>query len=83
MPLNSEDIEAVCLLVSDLCGICLDESKAYLIESRLGQLLETHECRDYRELVRKVRLCRDGTLPTKVVGRVPSRHSRTLRTSSR
>ena len=81
MPLNSEDIEAVCLLVSDLCGICLDESKAYLIESRLGQLLETHECRDYRELVRKVRLCRDGTLPTKVVDAITTNETLFFRDS--
>lgn len=53
--LNSADIDAVCRLVDDLCGICWDESKSYLIESRLAALSKQNNCENYRDLVRKVR----------------------------
>ncbi len=53
--LTSEGIDAVCNLVDDLCGICWDESKAYLIEARLSSLVEENGCSNYQDLARKVR----------------------------
>ncbi|NOY29746.1 MAG: protein-glutamate O-methyltransferase CheR [Planctomycetes bacterium] len=53
--LTSEDIDAVCTLVNDLCGICWDESKSYLIEARLSTLVEQFDCENYQDLARKVR----------------------------
>ncbi len=53
--ITSEEIDAVCNLVSDLCGICWDESKSYLIEPRLGSLLEQANCENYKDFTRKVR----------------------------
>lgn len=53
--LSHEDIDAVCGLVDDLCGICWDESKSYLIEARLHTLMEQQGCENYRDLVKKVR----------------------------
>ncbi|GAA4434907.1 protein-glutamate O-methyltransferase CheR [Bremerella cremea] len=67
MPLTMGDIDAVCDLVNDLCGICLDSSKSYLIESRLGQIVEDHGCTSYEDLVRKVRLGADSRLKRQVV----------------
>ena len=67
MPLSTGDIDAVCDLVNDLCGICLDSSKSYLIESRLGQIVEKHGCKDYSDLVRKVRLGIDKQLTNQFV----------------
>lgn len=53
--LTSEDIDAVCNLVEELCGICWDESKSYLIESRLATIVEQVGCENYRDFARKVR----------------------------
>ena len=53
--LTPDDIDAVCDMVDELCGICWDESKAYLIESRLGNLVEQLNCENYRDFARKVR----------------------------
>jgi len=53
--LDSKDIDAVCDLVDELCGIYWDESKAYLIESRLENLVNQQGCENYQDLVRKVR----------------------------
>ncbi len=53
--LTPEDVDAVCGLVDDLCGIYWDEEKSYLIESRLASLVEENNCENYAALVRKVR----------------------------
>ena len=49
------DIDAVCDLVNDLCGIYLDEQKDYLIEGRLARLVKENGCANYAELARKAR----------------------------
>lgn len=56
MSMTTEDLDAVCGMVHDLCGIYLDESKEYLIEGRIADLLPRHNCATYVELARKVRL---------------------------
>ena len=48
--LTSHDIDAVCDLVIDLCGVYLDESKAYLIEARLGELVKRSGLRELRRV---------------------------------
>ena len=53
--LTPEDIDAVCALVNDLCGIYWDESKAYLIEARLSSIVEKNGCANYADLARRVR----------------------------
>ncbi|MEO1496849.1 MAG: protein-glutamate O-methyltransferase CheR [Planctomycetota bacterium] len=53
---TTADIDAVCNLVNELCGIYLDTSKDYLIEGRLARLLKQHGCKDYVELSRKARI---------------------------
>jgi chemotaxis protein methyltransferase CheR len=55
LELSNEDIDAVCRLVNDLCGIYWDESKSYLIGPRLSSLAKETNCETYSELVRKIR----------------------------
>lgn len=53
--IGADDLDAICGLVHDLCGIYLDESKDYLIENRLADLVKRHGCESYVELARKAR----------------------------
>ena len=55
MQVTSEDVQFVAQLVDRLCGVMLDESKAYLVESRLGQLAKDYGCQSYRELCQRAR----------------------------
>lgn len=55
MKLSPNDLGQICQLVNDVAGIQWDESKTYLIESRLPNLLQTYHCRDLGELVAKVK----------------------------
>jgi chemotaxis protein methyltransferase CheR len=55
MQMIDKDIQIVADLVEDLCGIVLDESKGYLIESRLGDLAKDNGCDNFTEFCRKAR----------------------------
>ncbi|MEX2092978.1 MAG: protein-glutamate O-methyltransferase CheR [Pirellulales bacterium] len=65
--LTSSDVDAVCGLVIDLCGVYLDESKSYLIESRLGELVKRSGCASYAEFARRARHDTDQTLRGQIV----------------
>jgi len=53
--------------VHELCGVYLDDSKGYLIEARLGDLLRETGSRSFTELLAKVRADLTQTLPRKVI----------------
>ena len=53
MTLN--DIRAISDLVMDLCGVYLDESKDYLIESRLREISRQHGCDSFNEFAMKAK----------------------------
>lgn len=67
MSLNSQDIDAISGLVMELCGVYLDESKAYLIETRLQDLMQRSGCADYVEFARRARYGNDGKLTRQIV----------------
>lgn len=62
-----QDIDAICGLVNDLCGIALDDSKSYLIEGRLADLVTRHSCESYVDLARKARTAAGRDLKTEIV----------------
>ncbi|HRF00266.1 MAG TPA: protein-glutamate O-methyltransferase CheR [Pirellulaceae bacterium] len=70
MQVTALDIEAISGLVIDLCGIYLDDSKGYLIESRLGTLAEKHGCRSFAELAKKVRMGGSHALKDEVINAI-------------
>jgi chemotaxis protein methyltransferase CheR len=55
MQVIDKEIPIVAHLVEELCGIVLDETKGYLIESRLGSLAEAHGCNNFSEFCIKAR----------------------------
>ncbi len=54
-PISPGEIKIFVPYVNKLTGIVLDQSKAYLIESRLGPLLDTLGCDSYSQLYTKAR----------------------------
>jgi len=67
MEVTGEDIKVISRLVDDLCGIVLDETKGYLIKSRLTRIAEETGCTTFSELYYKVRYAHDKTLQTKII----------------
>lgn len=80
--ITPEDIDAVCGLVDDLCGIYWDESKSYLIEARLKSLVEQQGCENYRDFVRKVKADVVPDLKEQVVDAVTTNETLWFRDSS-
>lgn len=67
MKLDPKELDAVCSLVDDLCGIYLDASKDYLIEGRLADLVKKHGCTSYAQLASKARQGLSGPVAQDVV----------------
>jgi chemotaxis protein methyltransferase CheR len=70
MQVTREDVIFVADLVNELCGVVLDESKAYLIESRLSVLAKEAGCASYTELCRKARLTSGHLLQTQIINAI-------------
>jgi chemotaxis protein methyltransferase CheR len=80
--LTATDIDAVCGLVNDLCGVYLDESKGYLIEARLSELVKCAGCESYAEFARRARQDTDHTLRNKIVDAITTNETLFFRDSS-
>jgi len=50
-----------------LCGILVDQSKAYLLESRLGPLLEEFQCHSYCELYTRAQSDTSRHIPQRII----------------
>ena len=82
MQLTSADIDAVCGLVHDLCGIYLDDSKAYLIKSRLADLVQSNGCSTYVDLVTKARQVGGKQLTNEIVDAISTNETLFFRDGS-
>ncbi|MEN1678220.1 MAG: protein-glutamate O-methyltransferase CheR [Planctomycetota bacterium] len=77
-----DDINAICGLVDDLCGIALDESKSYLIEGRLADLASRHGCESYAELARRARAATGRQIKSDIVDAITTNETLWFRDSS-
>jgi chemotaxis protein methyltransferase CheR len=69
-------------LVDQLCGVMLDESKGYLVESRLSQLARQHGCASYRDLCLRARTASDHTLQQKIIDAITTQETLFFRDNS-
>lgn len=82
MLVSAKDIDSVCDLVMDLCGVYLDSSKSYLIESRLGTIVKKNGCETYSELVDAVRRTSDLGLKQDIVDAITTNETLFFRDDS-
>ena len=82
MQVTREDIQFVAELVDELCGVMLDETKGYLVESRLGQLADEHGCTSYRDLCLQARAGGDRMLQQKIIDAITTQETLFFRDSS-
>ena len=82
MRVIDEEIAIVADLVQELCGIILDESKGYLIESRLGSLAENHGCSSFTEFCQKVRRNGDHMLRSRIIDAITTQETLFFRDGS-
>ena len=82
MSLTPADIDAACGLVHDLCGIYLDQSKGYLIESRLAELVKRSGCADYVEFARQARAATQVGLQREIIDAITTNETLFFRDAS-
>ncbi len=82
MSLDSAELDAVCELVEQLCGISLDASKDYLIESRLGPLLTSEKLTSYRQMVVKAKSLVEANLRQKIIDAITTQETLFFRDQS-
>jgi len=68
--------------IHSICGIQLDESKQYLIESRLGALLEETRSGTFSELYNKARSDATGSLERSIINAITTRETSFFRDGS-
>lgn len=76
------DITAISRLVRDLCGLKLDESKGYLIESRLGTIAQTAGCANFSELAYKARSPDNHSIQTAIIDAITTQETLFFRDES-
>ncbi|NOX55116.1 MAG: protein-glutamate O-methyltransferase CheR [Planctomycetes bacterium] len=55
MRVKPDELPLIAQLVRELCGVVLDETKGYLIESRLSSVAEEFGCSDFTQMCLEVR----------------------------
>ena len=82
MELTTADIDGVCGLVRDLCGVHLDERKSYLLESRLLPIASQAGYASFPELVHQARLSRNHELRDRIVDAITTNETLFFRDGS-
>lgn len=67
MKIKSDELTVLAKFIHDRCGIVLDKSKAYLLESRLTPIAEELGCSSFRELYNKALADRSLGVTNKIV----------------
>jgi chemotaxis protein methyltransferase CheR len=76
------DISAISRLVYELCGLTLDTSKGYLIQSRLGGIAEAAGCATFTELAYRARAADNQTIRTAIVDAITTQETLFFRDQS-
>ncbi|MCP4707444.1 MAG: protein-glutamate O-methyltransferase CheR [Planctomycetes bacterium] len=82
MQVTSEEIQIIARLVKDLCGVVLDASKGYLIESRLSEVAEKAGCKTFSELYYKARYDSNPAIQTQIINEITTQETLFFRDNS-
>ena len=65
--ITSDEIQLISKHIYSISGINIEASKAYLIETRLGRILESENCTSYTDFYHKIKTDTSKTLEKKVI----------------
>ena len=69
------EVDVLGRYIYGLCGILVDQSKAYLLESRLGPLLEEFQCRNYCELYARAQRDASRHIPQRIIDAISTKET--------
>lgn len=67
VPLSQQEYQLFQRYIAEKCGIALDDSKAYLVESRLAKLLIDTKCENFSDLYWLLENHSDANIETRVI----------------
>ena len=67
LKINDSELAVISKYVYELSGIVLDNSKSYLVESRLGPIAEELQCSNYSELYYKAKSDQSKRISTRLI----------------
>ena len=79
--ISPDEIKIISKYIQDICGIFLDQSKAYLIETRLRNILEEAGCVSFGELYSKAKFDATKALEKKIVDAITTNETLFFRDS--
>lgn len=82
MQITATEIDRVCELVKDLCGLELNASKSYLIESRLKPIAQEHGLSSYGDVVDAARNGRPGKIRQEIIDAITTQETLFFRDGS-
>jgi chemotaxis protein methyltransferase CheR len=82
LQITSEDISAIARIVQELCGLTLDATKGYLIESRLATIATAAGCATFQDLAQKARLPSNQTLRHEIIDAITTQETLFFRDDS-
>lgn len=82
MKIEPKDIKSICQLIYNICGIVLDETKGYLIKSRLGKIAEDFGCHSFTELCQKCKYSNDNTIRNAIISGITTNETLFFRDTS-
>jgi len=65
--LQSHEQTALSRYIYSLCAVVLDESKGYLIENRLGSLVEENGCGSFSQFLQRAQMDNQGVLNRRII----------------
>ena len=82
LKITPDELNLISRYIHRVSGILLDQTKAYLIESRLGRLVEEMGLSSYRALYEKVRFDSSKTLERKIIDAITTNETLFFRDAS-
>lgn len=82
MHISPQELELFCKYVYQLCGIVLDESKGYLLESRLSPVLKSWQCATYSELYTKATRDTSKAIASQIIDAISTNETSFFRDTS-
>jgi chemotaxis protein methyltransferase CheR len=65
--ITPDEFKVIAKYIYEISGITLESSKTYLVETRLGHLLEEHKCASYSEFYFKANGDKSGLISKNVI----------------
>ena len=80
--ITAEEFNVLSKYIHSICGVSLDSTKTYLVETRLKSMMQRYACTTYMDLYSKVKADRSGGMEKEVVNAITTNETLFFRDAS-